>query len=96
MIKNGHSSKTRVKYIVSYFNGSLIEEYATAAREDHPLQTSLAIYVTIKWLEATDFALHTLARLLPSRLSNIFGKVINCAVTFVDEKKPIRRNGRAL
>lgn len=61
-IKNVHSVKTRVKYIVSYFN-SLIQEYAVAAHEDL-LVLFLAIYITIKWLEATDFALHTLARFL--------------------------------
>lgn len=36
----------------------------TTAREDLLLGISLAIYVTIKWLEARDFALHTLARFL--------------------------------
>lgn len=33
-IKNVHSVKTRVKYIVSYFNNSLIQEYAVAAHKD--------------------------------------------------------------
>lgn len=54
-IKNGHSSKTRVKYIVSYFNGSLIEEYVAAAREDHLLQTSLAVNVNYKMVRSHRF-----------------------------------------
>jgi len=73
---------------------SYSQEYATMAREALLLEISLAIYVTIKWLEARDFALHILARFLAA-LEYISGKIINCAVTFVDEKKPIRRNERA-
>lgn len=71
-LKNIHSIKTRVKYIVSYFNNSLIQEYAVAAHKDL-LVLFLAIYITIKWLEATDFALHILARFI-SRDSRIYLK----------------------
>lgn len=61
------SIKTRVKYIVSYFNNSLSYSRvrrAVAARENFLFVFFLAIYITIKWLEATDFALHTFARFL--------------------------------
>jgi len=43
---------------------SYSQEHATMAREALLLGISLAIYVTIKWLEARDFALHILARFL--------------------------------
>lgn len=58
--------KTRVKYIVSYFNVvsySRVRRKSTA-REDLLLGISLAIYITIKWLEARDFALHIFATFL--------------------------------
>lgn len=77
--------KTRVKYIVSYFNGSLLlkstpQRHTRIFCSEFPSQ----YYITIKWLEARDFALHTFARFLAA-LEYIW--IINCAVTFVDEKR---------